>query len=551
MPFMTPGHVGSLLQETRLRRGHDLRIIADDLRIRYHYLLAIEGGRYGDLPGPTYAAGFVRAYAEYLGLPAEDTLRRFRDETQPRASRTTQLDFPTPANDGGVPAGAFLLVALIVAGCAYGVWFWLSSNGKTVADLVPDIPATVADLVSDWTAVVPGLDTTASVVDAATDTGVDAPVRRDGGDTVADAGAAPVSAAPDPATPMSGSSVSVALVSEDAHASASDRTVASPNSAEPIQVAGADPDAAAAVVIRDPGSLEALLDAPTDDTQAPAPPPAEAGDRAPDPTSNGDRAPVPRDGVVAEMSTAGAGDAPVSIPSSTIPAPAPGAAESADDVSIAPPFALGQDDTILVAMTDATTTLTAETVDVAPAPDPSAENAIPPEDAPETMPDTGVEANPETESPDVAETAAIDQPEPQAPAVPAVPETDQTAAVPETSPEPVSGLQEEPVEDPPEQEPAYVGRAAPADVRTASGDARIVLRASRDAWIQLRRDGELVLRRLLRRGDVYAIPPGGGYILNTSNAGGLEVYVDGRRVRDLGPVGARRDGVRLSPSGLN
>ena len=125
--------------------------------------------------------------------------------------------------------------------------------------------------------------------------------------------------------------------------------------------------------------------------------------------------------------------------------------------------------------------------------------------------------------------------------------------MPDTAPEPrAQPVVDEPDGEPEDEpEPAYVGRAAPPDVRAAGGNARIVLRADRDAWIQLRRDGELVLRRLLRRGDVYAIPAGGGYVLNTSNAGGLEVYVDGRRVRDLGPVGAPRNGVRLSPRALN
>jgi hypothetical protein len=118
---------------------------------------------------------------------------------------------------------------------------------------------------------------------------------------------------------------------------------------------------------------------------------------------------------------------------------------------------------------------------------------------------------------------------------------EQPAEEPEAAPE-------EPEEEP---TPAYVGRSAPSDVSQAAGGARIVLRANRDSWIQLRKGGELVVRRLLRRGDVYAVPTDGGYLLNTSNAGGLEVYVDGRRVRNLGPVGAARNGIRLTPGALN
>ena len=56
-----PG-VGGLLRASRLRVGEDLPDIARMLCIRCPYLEAIEDGRYEDLPGSTYAAGFVRSY---------------------------------------------------------------------------------------------------------------------------------------------------------------------------------------------------------------------------------------------------------------------------------------------------------------------------------------------------------------------------------------------------------------------------------------------------------------------------------------------------------
>src|SRR5215216_5906454 len=53
--------VGRLLCSTRMRLGKDLQHIAQVLHIRYTYLVAIEDGRYEDLPGQAYAIGFVRA----------------------------------------------------------------------------------------------------------------------------------------------------------------------------------------------------------------------------------------------------------------------------------------------------------------------------------------------------------------------------------------------------------------------------------------------------------------------------------------------------------
>src|SRR5262249_61207999 len=60
--------VGELLRLTRERLGHELETVANQLRIRLSYLEAIEEARFRDLPGTTYAVGFVRSYADYLGL---------------------------------------------------------------------------------------------------------------------------------------------------------------------------------------------------------------------------------------------------------------------------------------------------------------------------------------------------------------------------------------------------------------------------------------------------------------------------------------------------
>ena len=72
--------VGGLLKASRLRIGEDLRDIADILKIRYVYLEAIEDGRFDDLPGATYSRGFIRTYAEHLGLDSDEVIRRRSEE---------------------------------------------------------------------------------------------------------------------------------------------------------------------------------------------------------------------------------------------------------------------------------------------------------------------------------------------------------------------------------------------------------------------------------------------------------------------------------------
>ena len=75
-----PG-VSDMLRSRRMSLGYELSEIAVALRIRLAYLEAIEQGRFGDLPGAAYANGFLRTYAEHLGLDPQLVLRRFKEET--------------------------------------------------------------------------------------------------------------------------------------------------------------------------------------------------------------------------------------------------------------------------------------------------------------------------------------------------------------------------------------------------------------------------------------------------------------------------------------
>ena len=66
--------VGRALRETRQSRGEDLYDIAEYLRIRPSYLFALEDGEFDATPGQTYALGFLRSYADYLGYDAHQII---------------------------------------------------------------------------------------------------------------------------------------------------------------------------------------------------------------------------------------------------------------------------------------------------------------------------------------------------------------------------------------------------------------------------------------------------------------------------------------------
>jgi cytoskeleton protein RodZ len=139
-----PSAVGGLLRATRMRHGLSLNDVAAALRIRRDYLDAIEHGRAEALPAPTYAIGFVRSYASALGLDAEEVARRYRAETGLAAKRKPELTFPAPVPERGVPAGALVVVGVVLAGALYGGWYYLTDTGQRLADVVPALPERLA-----------------------------------------------------------------------------------------------------------------------------------------------------------------------------------------------------------------------------------------------------------------------------------------------------------------------------------------------------------------------------------------------------------------------
>ena len=63
--------IGPSLREARERRGLAYSQVEADTAIRSRYIRALEEEEFDILPGPTYTKGFLRSYAEYLGLDGE------------------------------------------------------------------------------------------------------------------------------------------------------------------------------------------------------------------------------------------------------------------------------------------------------------------------------------------------------------------------------------------------------------------------------------------------------------------------------------------------
>jgi cytoskeleton protein RodZ len=133
-----PRSAGDELRQRRETLGLDLAEVAATLRIKPAYLVALEAGRPHELPGAVYAIGFIRAYADHLGLDSGEMLRLFKQQSALFAAKP-DLAFPIQLGERSLPGG-MLLVALILAVCGYGGWFYLSTGDGPRPERVAQIP---------------------------------------------------------------------------------------------------------------------------------------------------------------------------------------------------------------------------------------------------------------------------------------------------------------------------------------------------------------------------------------------------------------------------
>ncbi len=66
--------VGSLLKREREKRGLSLDQLSQITRLRKHYLEALEDEKWDDLPSPVYVKGFIRSFAQGLGIDAKEAI---------------------------------------------------------------------------------------------------------------------------------------------------------------------------------------------------------------------------------------------------------------------------------------------------------------------------------------------------------------------------------------------------------------------------------------------------------------------------------------------
>lgn len=126
---------GQWLRSQREHRDVPLRSIADATKISIRYLQALEDDRYDVLPAPVFARGFLREYAKYVGLDADEVVTYYMSalgdsgSTHPDAEAAVERVVRSPW------ASVVLLLVGLAAllGVVAAISYWASHRSVTPA----------------------------------------------------------------------------------------------------------------------------------------------------------------------------------------------------------------------------------------------------------------------------------------------------------------------------------------------------------------------------------------------------------------------------------
>lgn len=151
--------IGELLYTERRKKGLEIADVEHATGIRGVYLNALEQSRYDVLPGEVYVKGFLRNYANYLGLDGSHLVQLYTDlkkptvEVVPAAPSVAEPAEPVVKKVNAVITRSVdkkkwstVLVVVVLAGSALGLYLWQKSvapAGEIPRNAVSSKPAGV------------------------------------------------------------------------------------------------------------------------------------------------------------------------------------------------------------------------------------------------------------------------------------------------------------------------------------------------------------------------------------------------------------------------
>jgi cytoskeleton protein RodZ len=136
---------GQRLANARLAREISIHDIAKELHLDEPKVRALEQNEFDSLGAPVFAKGYLRKYAELVGVPIDDVLADYHRFDRPTG--VLPIIGTRAKRPRDISLGPWLAALLILALLAGGAWFWWSGGGERL--LERRTPATAAPLAAD------------------------------------------------------------------------------------------------------------------------------------------------------------------------------------------------------------------------------------------------------------------------------------------------------------------------------------------------------------------------------------------------------------------
>ncbi len=140
---------GDILRQARQARGESLAQVSQAIKVRVSMLQAIEAGHFFGLTDPLYLKGFIRAYADHLGLAESEVMPFFRREydeqqhQQQLAKPLAPIEPKKPKITPGRVIVTILTIAIVaVVGYSYNQYVSVALTPKL--ELVSPVDASTA-----------------------------------------------------------------------------------------------------------------------------------------------------------------------------------------------------------------------------------------------------------------------------------------------------------------------------------------------------------------------------------------------------------------------
>ncbi|MDQ6976961.1 MAG: helix-turn-helix domain-containing protein [Ghiorsea sp.] len=102
--------IGVKLEKAREHKGLTKDQVLKELKFNVSFLDALESGQWSEMPGEVYALGFLRQYAELLGLDFSTDIERIKTNTYELTTPLTYPDAPISPNRTWAMVAALLFI---------------------------------------------------------------------------------------------------------------------------------------------------------------------------------------------------------------------------------------------------------------------------------------------------------------------------------------------------------------------------------------------------------------------------------------------------------